>query len=76
MNYSTPEKEGIKSSDILNYIKILEGSNLSTHNLIIMRRGKIIFEKYWKPFNDKFLHRMYSVTKSFVALAIGFCEQD
>lgn len=76
MDYSIPEKEGIKSSDILRYIETLENSNLSTHDLIIMRNGKIIFEKYWKPFDKTFLHRMYSVTKSFVALAIGFCEQD
>lgn len=76
MKYASPEKMGIKSSDIKKYIEVLEKSNLSTHNLIIMRREHIIFEKYWKPFNKDFLHRMYSVTKSFVALAIGFCEQD
>lgn len=76
MNYSTPEKMGISSSDIEEYIKVLESSNLSTHNLIIMRHGNIVFEKYWAPFHKDFIHRMYSVTKSFVSLAIGFLEQD
>ena len=76
MNYSLPEKEGIKSSYIKEYVEKLEEYNLSTHNLIIMRHGKVIFEHYWAPFDKDYLHRMYSITKSFVALAIGFLEQD
>lgn len=76
MNYSIPEKEGIKSSHIQKYIEVLEEAQLSTHDIIIMRHGNIIFENYWKPFNRDFQHRMYSVTKSFVAIAIGFLEQD
>lgn len=76
MNYSTPEKQGIRSAYIKEYIEILEEANLSTHDVIIMRHGNIVFEKYWEPFHKDFLHRMYSVTKSFVALGIGFLEQD
>lgn len=76
MKYSEPEKLGIKSADIQNYIRTLEEADLSTHDLIIMRHGNIVFEHYWEPFNKDFLHRMYSVSKSFVSLAIGFCEQD
>lgn len=76
MNYSTPEKTGIKSSWIKSFLEILEGSDFSTHNVIIMRHDNIVFEKYWNPFSKDFLHRMYSVSKSFVSLAVGFLEQD
>ncbi len=76
MKYSTPEKEGIKSSYIKEYVEKLEEYNLSTHSLVIMRHGKVIFENYWAPFHKDYLHRMYSVTKSFVSLAIGFLEQE
>ena len=76
MNDTTPEKMGIHSSQIQEYIESLEQANLSTHDLIIARHGNILFEAYWKPFDRNFRHRMYSVTKSFVALAIGFLEQD
>ena len=72
MEYSSPEKLGIRSENILKYIKILENSRLSTHDIIIMRNGKIIYEAYWKPFHKDFQHRMYSVTKSMVSIAIGF----
>ena len=29
------------------------------------------FKHNYKPFDEKFLHRMYSVSKSFVAIAVG-----
>lgn len=74
--YTSPEQVGISSGKIQEYIEILEKNSIVTHNLIIMRYGKIIFEHYWEPFHREFKHRMYSVTKSFVALAIGFLEQE
>ncbi len=76
INYKTPENMGISSKNILNYINILENSRLSTHDVIIMRGNSIVYEAYWAPFNKDYNHRMYSVTKSFVALAIGFLYQD
>lgn len=76
MKYSTPEKKGIKSEWIKEYIEVLENAQLSTHSLVIMRHSEVVFENYWEPFDKDFLHRMYSVTKSFVGLAIGFLEQD
>ena len=76
MKYSTPEALGISSEDIKKYIDILEENKLATHNVIIARGDSIIYEKYWAPFNADFLHRMYSVSKSFVSIAIGFAEQD
>ena len=76
MKFATPEKMGISSENILRFVNKLEDSRLSTHDIIIMRGGKIVYEAYWKPFNKDFQHRMYSVTKSFVAIAIGFLEQE
>lgn len=73
---TTPENVGIKPQKIKEFIEVLEKTGLSTHDIIIARRGKIAFETYWKPFHKDFLHRMYSVTKSFVAIAVGFLEQD
>lgn len=75
-NYATPEEVGIPSENIEKFINILEENSLATHNLIIMRQGKVVFEHYWEPFHREFRHRMYSVTKSFVSLAIGFLEQE
>ena len=76
MNYTTPESVGIRSAAIKGYLASLEEGGLCTHDLILMRHGKIVFEHYWAPFHPDFLHRMYSVTKSFVSLAIGCLVTD
>jgi len=71
-NYASPESRGISTASIKKYIAHLEDSGLSTHSLIIARGNDIVFERYWKPFGPDFLHRLYSVTKSFVGIAMGF----
>ena len=76
MNYCTPEKAGISSKHVLNFYKKLESYNLSTHSVILARGNDIFSECYYEPFNKNYFHRMYSMTKSFVSIAIGFCEQD
>ena len=76
MQYSSPEKAGVSSANVQKFIEFLEKNQLSTHNVILSRGDEIFFEKYWSPFHPGFLHRMYSVSKSFVSLAIGFLEQE
>ena len=76
MKYTTPEKCGISTEAIKKYVSHLEKHNLSTHSVIIARGDNIVFEKYWAPFHKDFKHRLYSVTKSFVALALGFLADE
>lgn len=76
MNNITPEQAGISTQNIIDFLKKIEDANLSTHNIILAKGENIFFEHYWDPFNKDFLHRQYSVSKSIVSLAVGFCEQD
>lgn len=76
MNHKLPEECGISSSAIEKFIRTLEENHLFTHDVIIAKGDSIIFESYWQPFHKDFLHRLYSVSKSFVSLAVGFAEQD
>lgn len=76
MDFAKPEEKGISSRNIKRYVELLENEGLSTHNLIIGVGDSVVYENYWKPFDENFMHRMYSVSKSFVAIAVGFLEQD
>ncbi len=76
MKYNIPEQVGISSANVLSYYRLLEEKGLSTHAVYIARGDEIISFAHWKPFTHDFSHRMYSETKSFVAIAIGFCLQD
>ncbi len=73
---ATPESCGISSDAVLNCFKHFEKLELSTHSLLMARSDKIFAEGYYAPFRKDFKHRMYSVSKSFVSIAIGFCLQD
>ena len=72
----SPEQVGISSEKVLEYIKTLDSYKLKTHSIIFARGDKIFAECYYKPFHKDFKHRMYSISKSFVAIAVGLAEQE
>ena len=69
---TTPEKIGIKSENVLRYLKKLNERGLFMHSVVMARGNRIFCEAYWNPFDEKSLHRMYSTTKSYVGIAV--CE--
>ena len=76
MQHITPEAAGVSSVAIADFIRLLEEYRIPTHSLLLARGDKLFYEGYWAPFHRDFCHRMYSVSKSVVALGIGFLEQD
>ncbi len=75
-NTVTPEQAGISSAKVLKFIKTLDKYHFNTHSIIMARGNDIFAECYYEPFHKDFKHRMYSVSKSFVSVAIGMCEQE
>ncbi len=75
-NTITPERAGISSRVVLETLKALDSYGFATHSIIMARGNDIFAEGYYKPFDKDFLHRMYSVSKSFVGVAIGFAIDD
>lgn len=71
-----PEQAGIPSEAIIQYVKELEANKVNIHSFMMLHKGNIVAEGYWKPFHQNFLHRMYSVGKSFTALAIGLLQEE
>ncbi|MBE6689539.1 MAG: serine hydrolase [Ruminococcaceae bacterium] len=72
----TPERAGISSQSVIDFIDRLEQLGISTHSFLMMRGNDIFAEGYYAPFHKDFKHRMYSVSKSFVGVAIGLCEEE
>ena len=76
MKCCTPEAVGISSRHVLAFHKALDRYKLATHAVMLARGDEIFSECYYAPFDAQFKHRLYSVSKSFVSIAVGFCEQD
>ena len=72
----SPESVGISSARVKRFIQTLEDYHLCTHSLLMARGDTVFAECYYAPFHREYKHRMYSVSKSFVAVAVGLLVED
>ena len=71
LKHCRPEEAGVSSAGILKCLKSWEEDLIPVHSLMVLRHGKVVSEVYYEPVKKGELHRMYSETKSFTAVAIG-----
>ena len=67
----SPESAGIPSQAILNFLQRIDAERICMHGFLLMRHNRIAAEGYWAPWTAERRHRIYSVSKSLVALAVG-----
>lgn len=67
----SPESLGIPSQAIQNFLQRIDAERIGMHGFLLVRHNRIAAEGYWAPWSANRKHRMYSVSKSFVALAVG-----
>lgn len=67
----SPESVGIPSSAVLNFLNRIDAERINMHGFLLARHGRIAAEGYWAPWSSDRKHRMYSISKSFVSLAVG-----
>lgn len=71
-----PQECGIPAEAVAELERRLEESRVRMHGYLLLSGKRIIAEKYRKPYGADTMHRMYSVTKSFVALAVGLLIEE
>ena len=69
--YTTPEKVGVSSENVIKFMTELEHFGVYLHSFALIKGNEIFAEMYRKPFKKDELHRMYSTTKTFVSMALG-----
>ena len=73
---SAPEKEGVSSQGILNFIDAVEQTGEEWHSFIFLRHGKVIAEGWWNPYRKELKQTVYSASKTFTSTAIGFAVSE
>lgn len=68
---TSPQAAGISEQAIRNFLHEINRRGITMHSVLMLRGNDLFFERYWAPFTADQVHRMYSVTKSFVAIAVG-----
>lgn len=71
-----PREVGICEDWIRSFLRILKQKKICMHSMLMIHKGKVIFEEYAEPYTKESLQRMYSVSKSFTALAVGILADD
>ncbi|MDW2800010.1 serine hydrolase domain-containing protein [Clostridium boliviensis] len=54
----------------------LKESGLPIHSFLADQGGRLLTENYQTPYTESDLHRMFSITKSFCTLAVGYLLED
>ncbi|MBQ6804006.1 MAG: serine hydrolase [Clostridia bacterium] len=68
---TSPREAGLEEKWIRRFLYKMQYEGVNLHSVLLLRGNDIFFEKYWAPFDADKIHRMYSVTKSFVSMAVG-----
>ena len=77
--YATPESMGIDSAALEKaLLAARDGAHrgIEIHDMIVMRKGKIVCEAYFQPYDRDCRHAIYSQTKSFMSTAMGIAMGD
>lgn len=73
----SPESQGVDSKEILAYYEAMMNLQKSeAHQIVILRHGNIIGEFAPQPFAVSNQHTLYSVSKTFVGIAVGLAIED
>ena len=73
----TPESCGVSSKNIIDFVEALCQINKEqeTHSFMLLRHGKFICEGYFDPYKPEMEHMLFSVSKSFTSMAIGYLAE-
>jgi hypothetical protein len=72
---ASPEAVGIPSFALIRMIGKLKQFN-SLNSIMILRHGKCCAEGWWTPYAPEIPHTLFSLSKSFTSLAVGFAQQE
>ena len=76
LKYCSPEEKNISSALIKKFCERVQKKGISLHSAIVYADDSIISETYFAPFKKGDLHRMFSVAKSAVAIAVGLLADN
>ncbi|MGA9768550.1 MAG: serine hydrolase [Blastocatellia bacterium] len=68
---SSPEAQGISSSDILAFIQEADKQVDTMNSFMLVRHGHVVAEGWWGPYDAQTPHILYSLSKSFTSTAVG-----
>jgi CubicO group peptidase (beta-lactamase class C family) len=72
---SRPEDQGVPSGALARLVQALDEID-HVHTLTVVRHGHVVAETSWAPYGRDLPHALYSVSKSFTAMAVGLAVSE
>ena len=73
---STPESQGVPSDAILAMVRRWESSGCEPHSVMVVRHGRVLAQGWWAPYQRDGIQLLYSVSKTFLAIAAALAEEE
>jgi CubicO group peptidase (beta-lactamase class C family) len=73
---STPEEQGVPSEAVLRLARRWEREGNEPHGMVLIRHGVVVAEAAWRPWPRDGIRLVYSVSKTFLAIAAALAEAD
>ena len=74
---ATPESQGVSSHHLASFLRAVEREKgINLHSVMVLRHGKSILEAHFKPYRGDCCHQLFSLSKTFVATAVGIALDE
>lgn len=73
---STPEEQGVSSAQVRAFVEAADQKVNTMHSFMLVRRGHVIAEGWWKPEAAEKPHVLWSLSKSFTSTAVGMAVAE
>ena len=73
---SVPSAERVDANSVMALLDRLDERSVECHSIMVVRHGRVVAEGWWAPYSPDRPHLLYSLTKSFFSVAVGFAVAD
>ncbi len=68
---SAPSELGVDAARIVGFLAAVDTAGMDLHSLMILRHGAVVAEGWWAPYRSGDIQLLYSLSKTFLAMAVG-----
>lgn len=69
-----PASQGVDPAHVRRYLEALGRDGC--HSLMLLRDGRVLTKAWWRPYREEYPHILFSISKSFVSVAVGMAVAD
>lgn len=73
---STPEAQGVDPVALRAFLDAADKNLDALHSIMLVRRGHVVAEGWWAPYDAAARHSLFSLSKSFTATAVGLAIHE